>query len=141
MTASSKKDIVLARGHKIHCIKHIPLVLEDRFQELKRIKDVKNVLDRLGLKEEIERTKRKKIRSGKGTSRGRRYKKKKGPLIIVKEDKGISHGARNLPGVEVVELKNLDVEKLAPGAKPGRLCIWTQSALSELEKLKIAGEA
>jgi large subunit ribosomal protein L4e len=41
--------------------------------------------------------------------------------------------ARNLPGVDVVLVKDLNVELLAPGAKPGRLTVFTKSAIEYLE--------
>jgi large subunit ribosomal protein L4e len=134
ISASSDRDIVESRGHRVEKVKHIPLVLEDGFQSLEKVKEVLETLEKLGLKEELERAKAKKIRSGKGVTRGRKYRKKTGPLIIVSEDKGISRAARNLPGVDVLEVGNLRVKNLAPGSQPGRLCIWTESALNKLEK-------
>ncbi len=135
LSATIKKDLVLSRGHKIKSIKHLPLVLEDKFQEIKRVKKVREVLEKFGFSEELERIKEKKVRAGKGKNRGRKHKKKRGPLIIISEDKGIFRAARNIPGIEVTEVENLTVEKLAPGSKPGRLCIWTESALTKLENI------
>jgi large subunit ribosomal protein L4e len=43
--------------------------------------------------------------------------------------------ARNIPGVDIVKVSDLSVEKLAPGAKAGRLAIYTESALAEIAKL------
>jgi len=134
IAATSQKDFILSRGHKLNGVKHIPLIVEDKLQELEKIKDVKNVLVSLGLKEELERAKEKKIRAGKGKMRNRKYVRKKGPLLIIKEDKGICLAGKNMPGVEVVKAKDLSVDLLAPGTMPGRLCIWTVSALEEMEK-------
>ncbi|MCS7145002.1 MAG: 50S ribosomal protein L4, partial [Archaeoglobaceae archaeon] len=84
---------------------------------------------------DIERAKeRKRQRSGVGKMRGRRYVKKKSILIVVGEDRGIMSSAKSLPGVDVVLAKDLNVELLAPGAHPGRLVVWTKSAL------KVIGE-
>ncbi|MEJ4711124.1 50S ribosomal protein L4, partial [Enterococcus faecium] len=77
----------------------------------------------------------KKIRSGKGKMRGRKYKSPKGPLIVVGEDKGISLGARNHAGVDVVLVENLNAELLAPGTHPGRLTVFTKSAIEKLGEL------
>ena len=44
--------------------------------------------------------------------------------------------ARNMAGVDVVKVSDLTVEKLAPGAKAGRLAIYTQAALAEIAKLQ-----
>jgi large subunit ribosomal protein L4e len=134
IAASSDKDLVAARGHKLGGVKHVPLVVEDKLQELGKLKDVKKALVSLGLEGELERSKEKKVRAGKGKMRSRRYAKKKGPLFIIKEDKGIVRAGRNLPGVDIVEAKNLTVDLLAPGITPGRLCVWTESALKEMDK-------
>ncbi len=135
VSASAVKEIVASRGHRIDSLKHVPLIVEDRLQELRKTKDVMEFLEKVGLSEEISRAKEKKVRPGKGTSRGRRYRKKKGPLIIVAEDKGISRAARNIPGVDVAEAGTLSVEALAPGSMAGRLCIITESAVSQLARL------
>jgi len=40
----------------------------------------------------------KRIRAGKGKARNRRYRKKKGPLIIYNQNNGIVKAFRNIPG-------------------------------------------
>ncbi|MEM2937459.1 MAG: 50S ribosomal protein L4, partial [Candidatus Bathyarchaeia archaeon] len=81
-----------------------------------------------------------KVRAGKGKRRGRRIKQAVGPLIVVAEDKGVVEAARNIPGVEVIPVKSLNAEVLAPGTHPGRLTIWTTSAIKALSKLYSGGE-
>ena len=44
--------------------------------------------------------------------------------------------ANNIPGIEIVNVKNLNV-KLLGGEVPGRLTLWTQSALEVLKKEKL----
>ena len=46
--------------------------------------------------------------------------------------KGISLGARNHAGVDVVVVENLNAELLAPGTHPGRLTVYTKSAVEKL---------
>ena len=116
-------------------VKALPLVVEDGVQSLQRTREVKELLMNLGVWPDILRASKKKIRAGKGKVRGRRVKRRKGPLIVVAEDLGISKASGNLPGVDVVEVKNLNAELLAPGTHPGRLTIWTRSALSMLDEL------
>ncbi len=77
----------------------------------------------------------KNIRAGRGKTRGRKYKTPRGPLLVVGEDKGISLAARNHPGVEVVVVDNLNAELLAPGTHPGRLTLYTRSAVEKLGDL------
>jgi large subunit ribosomal protein L4e len=63
-----------------------------------------------------------------------------GPLVVVAENKGIVEAARNVPGVDVVTVADLNVELLAPGTHPGRLTVWTSSAIDRLGELYGKGE-
>ena len=47
----------------------------------------------------------------------------------------VGHKADGIAGVDVVKVSDLTVEKLAPGAKAGRLAIYTEAALAEIAKL------
>ncbi|MCK4496932.1 MAG: 50S ribosomal protein L4 [Candidatus Aenigmarchaeota archaeon] len=134
-SASSKKEMVEKRGHILDGVKHVPLVIEDKMQDLKKVKEIKEVLEKLGLKKELERVKERKVRAGRGTARGRKYRVKKGPLLVVGKDGGITKAVRNLAGVDIVEADNLNVSMLAPGTQPGRLCLWTESAVKKMETL------
>jgi large subunit ribosomal protein L4e len=78
---------------------------------------------------------RRKVRAGKGKGRGRRIKQAVGPLIVINENKGIAEAAHNIPGVDIVTVDSLNVELLSPGAHPGRLTMWTNSAVEKLDKL------
>ncbi len=127
VAASCSIEAVKERGHRIDSA---PILVEDRLQGLKKNKEVLEALNKLGLEKELERSKETKIRAGKGTMRGRKTLRKKGPLIIISEDKGICRAGRNIPGVEIVPVKELMVEDLAPGTHPGRVTVWTESAAS-----------
>ncbi len=132
IAATSLKEFVKARGHKIDGVKELPIVVDDRIEEVKKSKEILEFLKKIGLEEELERIKKKKIRAGKGKMRGRRYKRKTGILFVISEDRGISKAVRNIPGCEVVNVKDLSVHQLAPGGKPGRLTIFTKSAILKL---------
>lgn len=134
IAATADKGIVSRRGHIVEPVKALPLVVEDDIQELQRTGEVREFLMKIGVWPDILRASKKKIRAGKGKMRGRRVKRGKGPLLVVAEDLGISKAGGNLPGVDVVEVKNLNAELLAPGAQPGRLIIWTRSAISRLDE-------
>ncbi|MHA2376385.1 MAG: 50S ribosomal protein L4, partial [Candidatus Thorarchaeota archaeon] len=54
-------------------------------------------------------------------------------LVVVGTDQGVSLAARNLSGVDIAEVHGLNAELLAPGTHPGRLVLWTKSALERLE--------
>ncbi len=132
IAATSNKDIVKKRGHKVDDLEELPIIVKDKIQSIKKTKDLENILNKLGLEKELERLETKKIRPGRGKMRGRRYKKKIGHLIIVNKDDGIGRAGRNLIGVNVKKVKELTVEDLAPGSHAGRLTIWSESSLKEL---------
>jgi large subunit ribosomal protein L4e len=135
IAASANPDFVKARGHKIDNVPQIPLIVSDQLQSLSTTKDTFEALVYLGLADDLDRARDgRSIRAGKGKLRGRKMKNPKSLLIVVGEDKGISQAARNLPGVDITEVHGLNAELLAPGTHPGRLVVWTRSAIDRLEK-------
>lgn len=141
IAATASKEIVVARGHSVEGIPQIPLVTVDELEALSRTEDFEKVLIKLGVYSDIYRVRESvKIRAGKGKLRGRRRKHAVGPLIVIAEDRGIAKAARNIPGVDVVKVKDLNPEHLAPGAHPGRLTIWTRSAIEVLGNLYGRGD-
>jgi large subunit ribosomal protein L4e len=134
IAATAKRELVLARGHLLPEKLELPLVVENAFEKLSRVNEVKEFLAALDLLNDVERASKRKVRAGVGKRRGRRYKNRKSLLIVVGEDKGISRGARNLPGVEVVLARDLSAEHLAPGTHAGRLTLYTENALKVLEE-------
>ncbi|MCD6466088.1 50S ribosomal protein L4 [Candidatus Bathyarchaeota archaeon] len=140
IAATASKEIVKSRGHIVDNVPDIPLVVTDDLESVSKARELKNVLVSLGVWSDIERVKESiKVRSGKGKMRGRRIKMAVGPLIVVSKKDGIFKAARNFPGVDVVSVRDLNPELLAPGTHPGRLTIWTSSSIEELKKLSLLG--
>jgi large subunit ribosomal protein L4e len=133
IAATFDRDYVQGRGHRIDNVKHIPLVVESGVESVKKAKDVIAMLGKLGLEDELSRCSSRKVRSGKGKLRGRKYRTVKGPLIVASEDKGILKAAAGIAGVDAVLAKDLSVEDLAPGTHPGRLTIWSRSVLEAMK--------
>ena len=141
IAATASKEVVAARGHSIVDILEIPLVVTNDLESLKKTREVEETLIRLGVLSDIYRVEEsRKVRAGRGKSRGRKIKQAVGPLIVVAEDKGIMEAARNIPGVDVARVNSLNAEMLAPGTHPGRLTIWTDSALERLNELYGGGK-
>lgn len=141
IAATASKETVASRGHKVEGVPEMPLIVVDSIEELTKAKDVETTLTNLGLLEDISRVRdSRKIRAGKGKHRGRKMKQAVGPLIVVVENKGVVEAASNLPGVDVVIVKNLNPELLAPGTHPGRLTLWTNGAIEHLNKIYSKGE-
>jgi len=130
IAATAVKELV-AKRHKINGVE-LPIVVEDGIESFSKTKQLVEFLNKIGLSKELERIKKKKVRAGKGKMRGRRYKRKTGILFVVSSDKGIKKAVKNLPGCSVVLAENLSVEALAPGGVPGRLTIYSLSALKKI---------
>lgn len=136
IAATGLKEIVSERGHKIGKIPSLPMVVKDELEELTKTNEAKNVLTKLGAWLDMERVLNSiKVRSKGNRARGRAKRHGVGPLIVVAEDRGITKAVKNMTGVDAVEVNNLNVSLLAPGTHPGRLTIWTESAIKNLENL------
>jgi len=134
IASTANIDLVKKRGHIFDESKKLPLVVVSELEKINSAKEIKEIFKNIDVWADIERVKnRKRVRSGKGKMRGRKYKRAVGPLIVISEDKGIVKAARNFPGVDIIKVKNLSVKHLAPGGVAGRLTIWTQSAIDMLK--------
>jgi len=136
VAATASKDIIASRGHMVDDVPDFPLVVVDEIQNLKKTQEVEEAFIHLGVWPDIYRVKESHgVRAGKGKMRGRKMKQAIGPLLVIAENGGIAEAARNIPGVDVVSVGDLNVELLAPGTHPGRLTVWTSSAFEKVDKL------
>jgi large subunit ribosomal protein L4e len=132
LAATMLPELVKARGHVVP--DDYPFIIESKAESLSRTKEVVDALEKLGFKGELERTSERKVRAGKGKLRGRKYRVKKGPLLVVSGDCPLLRSAENILGIDVVDIKNVNAELLAPGADAGRLTIFTEKAIEVLDK-------
>ncbi len=132
IAATADAKMVLLRGHRVDEI-NVPIIVEN-LESLKKTSELEKLFSALKLEKEIARSSEKHVRAGRGKMRGRVYRKKKGPLIVVSAAETVLRAARNFSGVDVSSVKNLNPELLAPGTHAGRLTIWSAAAIKELEK-------
>jgi large subunit ribosomal protein L4e len=132
IAATMDQEKVKTRGHKSESV-----VIEAKYEDLKKTKEVETFFKSLGYQKELDRIAIKKVRAGKGKNRGRPYKKKKGPLLVVSKQCSLMKAAQNMQGIEICEVKNLNAELLAPGTDAGRLTVWSDKALELMEKEKL----
>lgn len=125
IAATANKDLVNVNFK-------LPLIIESKIEKLNKTKDVNLFLANFGLNDLILRTKSKKIRSGKGKRRGRKYKKKKGILFVVSSKCPLQKSSLNIAGTDVITIDSLNTALLAPGTHAGRLTIWSESAIKEM---------
>jgi large subunit ribosomal protein L4e len=135
IAATGNVILVESRGHIIEEIKSLPLVVSNDLETINRTQKVHQTFSNLGLSFDLAKAKRRnsQIRAGKGKRRGRKYKRGKSVLVVIGNDQGIRTAGRNLPGVDIVQVDQLNVEHLAPGSHPGRLTVWTVSAIEILK--------
>ena len=103
----------------------LPIVVDDKFLEIKTkqfLESLKKILD--GLQDIV--IQKKYVRAGKGKSRGRKYKKTAGVLLVIgnKENKKIS-------GIEIKKVSQVRISDLASGG--ARLVVYTENAVKDLE--------
>ena len=132
LAATATKEIVTKRGHRFDEKVTLPIVIEDDFENLKKTKEVLEVLEKIGIDADILRSANgKHVRAGRGKMRGRRYRTPKS-LLIVSLKPGIEKSSENLSGVDIAKPQQLNIEHLAPGGIAGRLTVFTKSALTKL---------
>jgi len=132
LAATAVKEIVSKRGHRFDEKVTLPIVIDDDFENLKKTKEVIEVLEKIGINSDVLRSANgKHVRAGKGKMRGRRYRVPKS-LLIVSVKEGLLQSSENLSGVDISKPQQLNIELLAPGGIAGRLTIFTKSALTKI---------
>ncbi|MEA1930593.1 MAG: 50S ribosomal protein L4 [Euryarchaeota archaeon] len=131
LAATVDTERVADRGHQFDEDLELPLVVSDEFEDLVKTQEVVSLLESLGVAEDIERADEgKKVRAGRGTTRGRKYQEPKSILFVTSGEP--SKAARNLAGADVATASEVNVEDLAPGTHAGRLTLFTESAIEEV---------
>ncbi|MBI2076579.1 MAG: 50S ribosomal protein L4 [Candidatus Aenigmarchaeota archaeon] len=132
LAATANKILVTSRGHVFG--NETPVIVVDEFEHVSKAKEVEKLLEKIIGEKELQRAENKKVRAGIGKMRGRKYKRKKGVLIISSKKCDMLKAARNIAGIDVVDADNIDIELLAPGTHAGRLAVITKSAVEKLNE-------
>jgi large subunit ribosomal protein L4e len=132
VAATAVTPLVLARGHRVSNVPELPLVVDSL--NVDTTKALLTSLKNLGATEDLKRSRdSKKVRTGQGKMRNSRYVLRRGPLIVYgEENESVKRTARNLPGVDFVNVHRLNLLQLAPGGHIGRFVIWTRDAFKAL---------
>ena len=126
IAATGSTNLVRGRGHKFDEVIELPLIVTDDVEKFSKSSAAKTFLAAIGVSDDIDRVKKSKRIRGKNRTHS------VGPLLVVSEYQGAQRAFENFEGVDVVRVKDLNVEALAPGTHPGRLTIWTESAVKTL---------
>ena len=136
IAVTSKKELVQRRGHKISDDVNLPLVVSNGIESISKTKQLKDVLIRLGVGDDIARASLvRKARSGTARRRGRSSRSGTSALIIVGNESRLMSLSRSIPGIDIKHAKDVSILDLAPGSKPIRLTIFSQSAIEYFKSL------
>ncbi|KAL1959430.1 hypothetical protein VTO42DRAFT_2233 [Malbranchea cinnamomea] len=142
LAASSVPALLFARGHRVANVPEVPLVVDSKAFEgaaITKTKAAIALLKALGAGDELVKVeKSRKIRAGKGKMRNRRYRQRRGPLVVYNPEvdgKELVKAFRNIPGVETSSVFALNLLQLAPGGHLGRFIVWTSSAFAALDEI------
>jgi len=112
-------------------LEKLPLIVESKITHLKTKELVSSLQKILGKKIFEVILKKRTIRSGKGKSRGRKYKKTAGLLLVIGKGEKLKTNA-----FEVTDANKLGILDLAKGG-PGRLTLYTEQSIKDLgDRLK-----
>lgn len=133
LAATRLEKLASARGHALPHGIHLPVVLADPVEEISTASDARELLERLKLWSDVERAHAGTHLRASGRARRRgRVRRTPRSLLVVTSAPGKALGFRNLAGVEVVPARHLATEDLAPGGTPGRLTLFSRSAVESL---------
>lgn len=117
------------RNHALGDLK-LPLIIENTFESIDKTKDVYAIFEKLGLADDVSRASVKKTKEGRARTGKRRLRKS--VLLVVSDECLAAKAAKNIAGVDVIDVDGLNIDLLAPGGHPGRLTLWTQGAIEKI---------
>ena len=136
IAATANADLIRKRGHRLSNNIQLPIIVSNEIESIAKSKDLEKILIKLGLEDDLKRTHVRRIKSVHKNDTNRRSALS--VLIIVSNDDNVGRLNNSLPGIAVKTVKSVSVLDLAPGSKPARLTIFSESAIKELNTLKSA---
>ncbi|MGD9275730.1 MAG: 50S ribosomal protein L4 [Candidatus Pacearchaeota archaeon] len=129
LSATANKDFIEKKYSRIEKLnKDVPFIVESGFVKLKT-KELMNALRKILGNDLFEiAIKNKKVRSGRGKMRGRKYKSNAGMLLVLGNKEKIK-----VNSIDIANVKTLSVNDLAKGGV-GRLTVYTEDAIKEIEE-------
>lgn len=128
LSATGNKKEIVSRYKTLEekDLKALPLIVESKITELNTKDLIKSIEKIAGEKIYKISLKKKKIRSGRGKRRGRKYKSNAGILIVIGKKENMKTKI-----FSVKKTDNLGILDLAEGG-PGRITMYTEEAIKNL---------
>ncbi len=108
-----------------------PIVVTNEMESIKKTSEVVTLIRNLKLGAKLDNVD-KRVRKGLRRS-GKRKSYTHAILMVVSKESPALKSARNIAGVDICMVNKLSTGLLAPGGKPGRTAIWSESALNGLQ--------
>ncbi len=127
LTSTVKKDWLKKRYSTVNEVDtELPIIIDGKILKL-NTKEFHSFLEKILKNLYKVGVQKKKVRAGKGKRRGRKYKKSAGLLLVIgnKEEKKVNR-------IDVKKVGELGIEDFWP---LGRLTIYTENAIKDLEKM------
>src|ERR1051325_5478132 len=137
IAATARKDIVKKRWHVIDDSLSLPIIASNDIESVSKTKDLYRILTAMGLQRDLARSKLA-YENRAGTSKGNRKRRPGISVMLVagKEPSVVCKLSKSIPGVDVKPLNRVNILDLVPGARPVRLTIFTQNAISQLRNVR-----
>ena len=136
LAATTSKELVERRGHKVEGIDAVPLIISDEIEKVSKTSELIKVLDDLKITQDVDRLRSRKRRTGKVALRGQSLKNRKKRIVCCIKIRNIAKAAGTIPGIEVCSAKDLSVLNLAPGGTLIRLTVFSKKAIEEIAEIK-----
>ena len=127
LSATANVEYIQHKYQRIEKLeKQVPFIVDSKLSSLKA-KELKDSLKKILGETLFEiALQTKKVRAGRGSRRGRKYKQSAGMLLVLGKDEKVKSTI-----IDVVQAGNLGVDNLANGGL-GRLTVYTEKAVEEL---------
>lgn len=126
--SASQESVKLRTGAEYK----VPYILVDDIEQVSKAKELLKVLKSLGIAVEVSKSSqgRKRVTGFRRKRLNRAYKVRKSILFVVSKDCPLVKSGSGIPGASVVKADKIKVGDLAPGGLPGRIVVWSSSAVS-----------
>ncbi|MEM4605535.1 MAG: 50S ribosomal protein L4 [Candidatus Pacearchaeota archaeon] len=124
LSASANKRII-EENYNIK-LDTLPIVFSSNVLKLKT-KEFFNIMRKIIGEKFDNLLQNRKIRSGKGKMRGRKYRKSAGILFVISSNEEFK-----IKGLEIKKVEGLKIDDLSLNGKPGRFILFSENAIKEI---------
>jgi large subunit ribosomal protein L4e len=120
-------------AHLSHPHRHLamPIIVGNEVESVSKTKEMLKFFNNLKI---TAKATDRKAHIKKGLRRSTRQKRyKKSVLLVVGKESAAIMAARNIAGVDACAVSGMTANLLAPGGRPGRLTVWSEQAIKNLD--------